>query len=63
MNSTKMMLLGILIMLLGLALDSGTARLVEFRSVDHVVVADIAQIAGTLSVVGFVVGVVGFFRR
>lgn len=42
---------------------SGTARLVEFRSVGYEVVGDLAYISVGLFVVGFIVGVVGFFRR
>jgi hypothetical protein len=63
MTSTKVMLSGILIMVLGLALDSAVVRLVMFRSISEEAVDNIAYIAVAVFAVGFIVGVIGFFRR
>lgn len=62
MTSTKFMLLGVLVMLLGFALDSATVRLIEFRTVGAEMAGNLAYIAAALFVIGLVIGVVGFFR-
>lgn len=63
MTSTKLMFLGILIMLLGLALDSATVRVATYRSISLDAAGNLAYIGTAVFVIGFVVGVIGFFRR
>ena len=62
MTSTKMMFLGILLMLLGLAVNSGVTQFVVFRSIGSEATGTLAYVAVTLYAVGFIVGVIGFFR-
>ncbi len=62
MTSTKLMWMGILIILLGLALNSVTTQLIAFRTIDADTTLSIAYIASALFVIGFVIGVIGFFR-
>jgi hypothetical protein len=63
MTSTKMMFLGVLIMLLGLALGSLATVFVLLRAsaVDAVTIS--AYVAVALFAIGFVVGVIGLFRQ
>jgi hypothetical protein len=63
MTSTKLMFLGILIMLAGFALNSTVMYIVTVRVVSLDAALNLSYIAVALFVVGFVVGVVGFFRR
>ncbi|HEX9414786.1 MAG TPA: hypothetical protein VF916_14870 [Ktedonobacterales bacterium] len=63
MTSTKVMLLGILIMVSGLALDSAIVHFVTVRAMGFDAADNLAYIAAAVFVVGFIVGVVGFFRR
>ncbi len=63
MTSTKLMFLGILIMLAGFALNSTVMYIVTVRAVSLEAALNLANIAVAFFVVGFVVGVVGFFRR
>lgn len=62
-TSTKIMLLGMLIMLLGLALSSATAQFVEVRTIGFEAETSLAYGADALFVVGFIVGVIGLFFR
>jgi hypothetical protein len=63
MTSTKLMLLGILIMLLGLALVSVATRFVWVRTGGGIEdLIGLAYIAVALFAIGFMVGVFGFFR-
>ncbi|HEX8981293.1 MAG TPA: hypothetical protein VF792_00865 [Ktedonobacterales bacterium] len=63
MTSTKLMLLGILLSLMGLAVNSVVAQYAAFRvlDTDALNVLDNAAIARFLA--GFIVGLIGFFRR
>jgi uncharacterized membrane protein YciS (DUF1049 family) len=63
MTSTKLMLLGILIMLLGLALNSAASQMVSFRVIGPDSTVGLAYFALAVFAVGFIVGVIGFFRR
>ncbi|HEU5439325.1 MAG TPA: hypothetical protein VFU88_08555 [Ktedonobacterales bacterium] len=63
MTSTKLMLLGILIMLLGLALNSAASEMVAFRVIGADSTVGLAYSALAVFAVGFIVGVIGFFRR
>lgn len=63
MNSTKIMLLGILIMLLAFALVTATTRLIAFRVIGADSLISLAYLASLMFVIGFVVGVIGFFRE
>jgi hypothetical protein len=63
MTSTKLMFLGILIMLAGFALNSTVMYIVTVRVVSLDAALNLSYIAVAFFVVGFVVGVVGFFRR
>ena len=63
MASTKLMFLGILIMLLGLALVSAATQLVIFRAMGADSVTSLAYIAVAAFAVGLVIGLIGFFRE
>ncbi len=63
MTSTKLMFLGILIMLLGFALNSVVTQFVTFRAYGQDVAGNLAYVAVALFVVGFALGVFSFFRR
>ena len=63
MNSTKIMLLGALIVLLGLAVNSVVSQFVVIRIFGLNPASSLAYIAVALYVVGFVIGVFGFFKR
>jgi hypothetical protein len=63
MTSTKIMFLGILIMLLGLAIASPTTQLVGIRTVGLDTPINLAYLASAVFVVGFIIGLIGFFRR
>lgn len=63
MTSTKIMFLGILIMLLGLAIVSPTTQLVVIRTVSLDATINLAYLASAVFVVGFILGLIGFFRR
>lgn len=63
MSSTKMMFLGVLIMLLGLGLDSEPAQFVTERSMGFDVAANLVYVAAVLLVAGFIIGVIGLFFR
>lgn len=63
MTSTKLMLLGILIMLFGFALNSAASEMVSFRVIGADSTLGLAYLALAVFAVGFVVGVIGFFRR
>jgi hypothetical protein len=58
-----MMLLGVLIMLLGLALNSVTTQFITFRTLGSDALDSLTYIASATFVVGFVIGVVGLFRE
>jgi len=62
MTSTKLMFLGVLLMLLGLAVNSGVTQFVVFRSIGSEATSALAYVAVTLYAVGLIVGVIGFFR-
>ncbi len=63
MTSTKLMLLGILIMLVGFALDTATFRAITYSSLGADAGSSLFYVAAVIFVIGFVVGVIGFFRR
>ena len=64
MSATKVMFLGILIMLLGLALNSAALQFVEVRTIGFDAATNLAYGADALYVIGFLVGVAGlFFKR
>ena len=63
MTSTKVMFLGILIMLLGLALVSAATQLLVFRVMGAEAIASLEYFALAVFVTGFIVGVLGFFRE
>ena len=63
MTSTKIMALGILIMLLAFALVTATSQLIVFRAIGGDSLLGLAYLASFIFVVGFVVGVIGFFRE
>lgn len=63
MTSTKLMFLGILLLLLGLAVNSAVVQFVAFRAVGSDVLNVLAYAAVALFLVGFIVGLIGFFRR
>lgn len=63
MASTKIMFLGILLMLLGLALNAGATQFVVVRSIGPDATSTFAYVAVILFAVGFIVGVTGFFRH
>ena len=63
MSATKVMLLGILIMLLGLALNSAAAQFLEVRAIGFDGATNLAYGADTLYVIGFLVGVAGLFFK
>jgi len=63
MTSTKIMFLGILIMLLGFAIVSPTTQLVGIRTVGLDTTINLAYLASAVFVVGFIIGLIGFFRR
>lgn len=63
MTSTKVMYLGILIMLMGFALVSAATQLVMVKALGVFDPTPIAYIASALFVIGSIVGVIGFFRQ
>ena len=63
MTSTKLMLLGILLSLLGLAVNSAVVQYAAFRAVGSDALAVLAYAAVALFLAGFIVGLIGFFRR
>jgi hypothetical protein len=63
MTSTKVMLSGILIMLAGFALDSAATRVVWFKTMGADATDNLAYFTLAVLAVGFVVAVVGLFRR
>ncbi|WIG58194.1 MAG: hypothetical protein OJF49_000939 [Ktedonobacterales bacterium] len=63
MASTKMILLGILIMLVGLGLVSATTQIVAFRVIGADSTTGLAYLALGVFVADLIVGVVGFFRK
>ncbi len=63
MTSTKIMFLGILIMLLGLAFASAITQTLWFRTIGPDTTTNLAYIASAVFVVGFIVGLIGFFKR
>lgn len=63
MASTKVMLLGILIMLAGLGLVSAATQLVAFRVIGADSTTGLAYLALGVFVAGLIVGVVGFLRK
>ena len=63
MTSTKLMLLSILIMLAGLAVDSVIVRVLTLRSIGIDAANNLSYIELAVFVVGFVIGLIGFFRR
>ncbi len=63
MTSTKMMFLGILIMLMGFALVSATTQMITFRIIGSSSIPGLEYIASAVFVGGFIVSVIGFFRK
>ena len=63
MTSTKIMCLGILIMLLGLAFASATTQTLWFRTIGPDTTTTLSYIASAVFVVGFIVGLIGLFKR
>lgn len=63
MTSTKLMFLGILVMLLGFALNSVVTQFVTFRAIGADAIGNLAYVAVALFAVGFVLGVFSFFRN
>jgi hypothetical protein len=63
MTSTKLMLLGILIMLAGLAVDSVIVRELALRNSGIDAANSLGNIELAVFAVGFVIGLIGFFRR
>jgi hypothetical protein len=62
MSSTKLMFLGILVMLLGFALNSAVTYYVTLHGIGLDAAGNLAYVAVALFVVGFGLGVFGFFR-
>jgi len=63
MASTKLMLLGILLALLGLAVNSAVVQYAAFRTLGTDALNVLAPGAIALFLAGFIVGLIGFFRR
>ena len=63
MTSTKIMCLGILLMLLGLAFASVTTQTLWFRTIGADTTTTLAYIASAVFVVGFIIGLIGLFKR
>lgn len=63
MTSTKLMLLGILLSLLGLAVNSVVVQYTAFRALGFDALNTLSYAALVLFLAGFIVGVIGFFRR
>ena len=53
----------ILIMLLGLAIASPTTQMVVIRTVSLDATINLAYLASAVLAVGFIIGLLGFFRR
>lgn len=62
MTSTKVMFLGIPIMLLGFALVSAATQVVVFRAMGHDS-PNLAYAACAFFAVGFIIGVIGLFNK
>ena len=62
-HSTKLMLLGILVMLSGFALNSVVTYIVTIRVLGLDIAGSLVYAAVALFVVGFILGVLGFFRN
>lgn len=64
MKSTKLMLLGILIMLLGISLAVGVIQAIALRlGIAFGIINTFPDIAAVAILAGLIVGVVGFFQK
>ena len=64
MRSTKLMLLGILLMLLGVSLAIGLAQAIALRlGIPFNAINSLPIVATIVILVGFIVGLVGFFQH
>ena len=64
MRATKLMLLGILIMLLGISLAVGVTQAVALRmGVGFGIINTFPDVAAIAILIGFIVGLVGFFQK
>ena len=64
MRATRLMLLGILIMLLGISLAVGVTQAVALRlGVGFGIINSFPVIAAIAILVGFILGLVGFFQK
>lgn len=57
------MFLDIVIMLLGLAFDPPTTQMIGIRTVGVDTTINLTYLASAVFVVGFMIGLIGFFRR
>lgn len=60
MMSTKLVLLGIFIIVVGLAVNSATTHFVSIGTIGYNAAQGLGYVAFALFVIGFVVGVTGF---
>ena len=60
MMSTKLVLLGIFIIVVGLAVNSATTHFVSVGTMGYGAAQSLGYVAFGLFVIGFIVGVVGF---
>ena len=63
MRSTKVMQLGILIMLLGIGLVLGIAQAAYNIGVPFFIIRALPVLGSIITVIGFIVGVVGFTQK
>ena len=63
MASTKLVFLGMFIIVVGLAVNSATTYFVSVRTAGLDTAQSLAYVACSLFVIGFVVGVIGLVRR
>ncbi len=63
MKSTKVMQLGILIMLLGIGLVLGITQALYNLGVPFMILRAMPALGGIIIVVGFIIGVIGFMQK
>lgn len=64
MRSTKLMLLGILLMLLGVSLGIGIMQAIALRiGISFDAINSLPIVSAIIIIAGFIIGLVGFFQR
>lgn len=63
MKSTKLMQLGILVMLLGIGLVLGITQALYNLGVPFMILRAMPALGGIIIVVGFIIGVIGFMQK